>query len=636
MGARAAWCALLLVLPALAAGCAPDARAPGSGVGGGTGGSLGSAGGGGGGSGSGGRVGASGGRTGGGLGGSGGTGAGGASGGTGGAGGSCAAGLAVCGGACADLTSDASHCGGCDRACAAGEGCMQSACRALPTDCRQQACPSGYYCDLGSGACKSGCAVDADCAARPGRTCTAATHQCDCQRGTHDCGGACVSSTAVATCGASCGACPTDPNGSATCDGVSCGVACSAGYIWCGGACIACGDAHGTGACVAGACSLTCQSSYNACGARCATPSDATACGPSCTVCAASGTNVAPACVQNFCSMQCAAGTAMCKGQCGSGSCSWTAHTAAGTVAFFNLDVDGDGVTHAATTYKFNPSYLRVAGAGAPVAEVVDSQQRCWENTGSPSSDTRPIVMVDGSGKASVICVSSIDIVQFTWNGTAWTSRAITTGSGLSAGVFHLTRTGNRMAWRYTNGTDDYFEYGELAGGAWTVKLINNQIPSLIDVLGGAAGAAQIGWVSTTLTQTLQVVTQTSTGFTTPQMVPHVADVYALDGFGRLIGVKKDLTVHIYNGGVWGTSYIGSTSLLTPATAIDLVVDGAGVLRVAWSDGAGVHLATLLGFTWFTELVSATTAQDIDLAVGPTGKVAIGIRTTTSSFVIFD
>lgn len=58
-----------------------------------------------------------------------------------------------------------------------------------------------------------------------------------CEAGTHMCESSCVSDTSPLTCGTSCTACATDPNGSATCDGASCGIACNDGFAWNGSAC---------------------------------------------------------------------------------------------------------------------------------------------------------------------------------------------------------------------------------------------------------------------------------------------------------------------------------------------------------------------------------------------------------------
>jgi len=129
--------------------------------------------------------------------------------------------------------------------------------------------------------------------------------------------------------------------------------------------------------------------------------------------------------------------------------------------------------------------------------------------------------------------------------------------------------------------------------------------------------------------------TESASGFgTTRQSIPTVADRYGLDAAGNPIGLKG-FTFYTYVNGAWVTETIASG---TP-TAIDFVVDAMGVPRVAWVDATSVHMATRLGTTWVTESV-ATGGQfvinQIDLAVGPTGKVAIGVRTSNSAFVIYE
>jgi len=96
-------------------------------------------------------------------------------------------------------------------------------------------------------------------------------------------------------------------------------------------------------------------------------------------------------------------------------------------------------------------------------------------------------------------------------------------------------------AWRYFDGTNQYINYAKLTGGTWAIKNLSSlQVASLLNVLGRPPGAAQVAWVSTTATQSLQIVTQTAFGtFGAPQAIPHVADVYALDAAGNLLGHQQ-------------------------------------------------------------------------------------------------
>jgi hypothetical protein len=335
----------------------------------------------------------------------------------------------------------------------------------------------------------------------------------------------------------------------------------------------------------------------------------------------------------------------MCKGQCASGTCTWTPHVSTTAIVGFAIDVDGNSVIHAATTNtSFNPSYLHVTGAGAPASEVVNTTGSCWDNSSGVSAATTPAILADGSGKARVFCVSTgITLAQFLWNGTAWTAGSVWSGSGGSSDIFEVSTAPGRIAFTFFGvGLSDSYTmyYGNLPSGAtWALKTINTGSPSIpsqvYNILGGPSGAAKLGYIASPLTQ-LQVVTETATGFSTPQSItiPGVSDRYALDGAGNVVSLKG-LTYSTYSNGAWVSETVASG---TP-TAAKLVVDASGVPHVAWQDGSTIHLATRIGGSWVTETVStgmsfATTA--IDLAVGPTGKVAIAARTSTSGLAIFE
>jgi hypothetical protein len=122
------------------------------------------------------------------------------------------------------------------------------------------------------------------CTACPtGGTVGCAGDRCVCLPGYHDCGGRCLSNTSVEGCGTSCTPCPTDPNGTPTCDGASCGLDCSGGYHVCGGACASnvdpqhCGTLctpcpaleHATATCDGTSCGFSCVAGYVLCGGEC-------------------------------------------------------------------------------------------------------------------------------------------------------------------------------------------------------------------------------------------------------------------------------------------------------------------------------------------------------------------------------
>ncbi len=159
----------------------------------------------------------------------------------------CAGTLRECGTACVDTLADPANCGSCGRACGQGQVCNSGACQVLPDDCTTGAgCGAGYFCDPVSKRCAPGCRLPGDCPI--GATCSAGV--CGCPAGQHACGQLCVSNSAITSCGTSCSACPSTANGTTTCDGSSCGVACASGYQRSGNACVDVNEcATGNGGC---------------------------------------------------------------------------------------------------------------------------------------------------------------------------------------------------------------------------------------------------------------------------------------------------------------------------------------------------------------------------------------------------
>ena len=127
-----------------------------------------------------------------------------------------------------------------------------------------------------------------------------------CYAGQHLCPGGCVSDDDVQTCGASCTPCQAPVNGSATCDGVSCGGSCPSNMQLCLGACI---DA-------AAACSGKCPATEHACGGLCPALTDPKACGTSCSPCAVPPGATQATCDGTSCGFQCTTGTHRCGASC--------------------------------------------------------------------------------------------------------------------------------------------------------------------------------------------------------------------------------------------------------------------------------------------------------------------------------
>lgn len=184
----------------------------------------------------------------------------------------CAAGELVCGGGCADTSSDPAHCGACGNACGEGSRCIDSACALV--------CPSGQ----------------------------------------EACGGACVS---LLTARDHCGACGQACENGAFCVDGACAATCPTGQEACGDGCFdldtssahcgACGNACGAGeACVAGACTANCGEGQLDCGGVCTNPAtDESNCGGCGTTCGAD-----ELCVDGDCQLFCASGTTDCAGTC--------------------------------------------------------------------------------------------------------------------------------------------------------------------------------------------------------------------------------------------------------------------------------------------------------------------------------
>ncbi len=83
----------------------------------------------------------------------------------------CKSGETNCSGACANLQTDANHCGGCSKACKAGETCCSGACAALQSDTKNcgscgNACKTGEPCIKGN--CRKATSCAAILAANPG------------------------------------------------------------------------------------------------------------------------------------------------------------------------------------------------------------------------------------------------------------------------------------------------------------------------------------------------------------------------------------------------------------------------------------------------------------------------------------
>jgi len=222
-------------------------------------------------------------------------------------------------------------------------GCSSSAQCPVPTNgtatCVGSLC--GVACNAGSRLCGGSCvptnsvsSCGSACVACPATpngtpTCNGSVCGFTCNAGAHLCGGFCASNSSVNSCGSSCAVCPTPPNGTATCNGSVCGVACNAGSHLCGGSCApntsvsACGPScvacpaipNGTPTCNGSACGFTCNAGSHLCGGSCVSNTSVSACGSSCVACPATANGTAT-CNGSACGFTCNAGFKVCGGLC--------------------------------------------------------------------------------------------------------------------------------------------------------------------------------------------------------------------------------------------------------------------------------------------------------------------------------
>ena len=255
----------------------------------------------------------------------------------------------LCGESCVDTGGDPFHCGGCDVECGEAEHCRFGKCREVE-DCREEGCEGLSVCDETSGRCVPGCTSNGQCGNR-GEFCDADTMRCTCDPAEHLCAGRCADDTATATCGDRCTPCPTDPNGSAACDGGECGLDCAGGFLDCEGACAACPDGAGAVVCDGATCVATecegddtlicdnvcatcprdqvasvtcdgtscvpesCSPQFHVCADACVDSTSVNTCGDACSPCPTDPNGTA-SCRDGRCEITCDDDTRQCDGAC--------------------------------------------------------------------------------------------------------------------------------------------------------------------------------------------------------------------------------------------------------------------------------------------------------------------------------
>ncbi len=156
----------------------------------------------------------------------------------------------------------------------------------------------------------------------------------NCDVGTHNCDGTCVSDSDVNHCGSLCEPCYEPEHSVAYCEPFSqvyrCNFECQGHYTEGNGYCVpvnepdCCGDAcdnctvslpeHAVGLCDNGVCDYGCEAGYHRSGADCVVNDTADCCGDLCLDCPAKP-NADPACVQGVCSYVCQSPYDDCNGQ---------------------------------------------------------------------------------------------------------------------------------------------------------------------------------------------------------------------------------------------------------------------------------------------------------------------------------
>jgi hypothetical protein len=272
----------------------------------------------------------------------------------------CSAGFANCDGNAANgcesaTTTDPKNCGGCGKVCAlantnpvcAASVCVATSCTAGFGNCdgnTANGCETALTTDANNcGACGHVCSGANGTEKCSGGVCTVAT----CNAGFADCDGnpANGCETAVGTDKNNCGSCGnicSSTNGTPSCSGSKCAIACNAGFADCDGnpangcetaittvtncgSCSnLCGSTNGTPGCASGSCTITCNAGFGDCdnntadGCETSTSSNVNHCGSCGTVCTVP--NGTPTCSGGVCQVaSCNAGFANCDGNAANG-----------------------------------------------------------------------------------------------------------------------------------------------------------------------------------------------------------------------------------------------------------------------------------------------------------------------------
>ncbi|MGC4119024.1 MAG: hypothetical protein QM765_31550 [Myxococcales bacterium] len=485
----------------------------------------------------------------------------------------------------------------CGTPCPAGTVCGGNAAKPNLCACNATSCLGSTHCDDATGACATGCSTAAQCPT--GGECT--NHTCVCPSGGHECGGACVPNDA-AHCGTGCLACPTDPHGTAGCDGTACSLTCNSGFKSCNGSCAAC----------------PAQGKSFACGAA--------------------GTCIA---------LECNAGFSALDGDC----LPWHLDTVTSSAADGRLAiaVDASDVSHvgfwASATKEMRWGRRNISGSWT--IETLEA-------TGFLSDEQRLSVVVMPGGEPAVLYLDgkgSVKLAERKKNGTSgWTKSTVFTAPTPSEPIAPALAV-------HTDGTlhaafGETGDYGEpytvywasrtLNGATWTQEPVDSPdvyglaTALALDATGKASLAATEIGLETNLDDAVLFFTRGASTWTAEKIGTGELGYslsLALSTSGPLVGFARsgeEALVHASKGTVWTLNDVLAGLASDDAC---LVLDLQGNPHFAYVNTSGqLQHAFLSQGSWVSEQVD-TNAAGVAAAIDKTGRLRIVYRSSTNGAV---
>lgn len=573
--------------------------------------------------------------------------------------------------------------------CAGGTECLLGQCVAPPppsdggnsfdAGCLLTGCGSGQLCDSSSGTCTVRCPSGAHTECPQPGFCDPASKLCGCSPGTHLCGAACVPSTDVATCGSRCTACPVPSVGTATCDGLACGVVCPSGLKACGGTCATC-PAQATAttcdgtSCVATSCgggtrlcggscatcpagaaqtgcsgtrcvATACPAGRHVCSGDCVDDSSTDSCGTSCTPCAEPASNGYATCSSGQCGITCSNGFTNCGTACstcpsGAGvasttcagntcvaaTCSAGYRVCGGTCAACPEGASATSCTAGRCVATACQAPFRLCGESCCGLRTVKAEGLAMNSpVGAASApDAGPVLAWDHTYYGGGLQVAGLGT-----DGGLGTRTLVggTTAEGLEllvdgAGTQHLVFVNN-----VTNGDDSLRHAWRSGGAAWQTETALTGSGIFLEAAAGATASGDLRVVfSDNLASALRYVEKNGSTWTAPVDVPLG---YTARGFA--VAVDAQGRAHVLSPTSSGLQYAsGNAAMLTagpPVTtssvsgsAPALAISAQGAVTVAWVQGGNLQVSTLQGTAWAAPTVIAPANDDVvALAFDPAG-----------------